>query len=229
MAGMTAARLLEPARRKLSEQEPGSGRDPEASRQSLLSAGAEVFARLGLHGARVDAIAAAAGVNKQLIYYHFGDKEGLYKAVLEATYADIRARERELELTALPPVAAMEVLAGFTFDYLVENPFFVPLLSDENTHRAVHLKNSAVLDDLRSPFIGFIDETLRRGEEAGVFRTGVDATQFYISLAGLCYFYHANIHTLSVLFDRPLGSPEALAERRTHVLRFVTGFLEAHR
>jgi TetR/AcrR family transcriptional regulator len=210
------------------DQGQTASRAPEATRQALLEAGRDIFARLGLHGARVDAIATAAGVNKQLIYYHFGDKEGLYKAVLEATYAEIRARERALDLAALTPVAAMETLVGFTFDYLVENPSFVALLSDENTHRAEHLKRSPVLDDLRSPFVGFIDETLRRGREAGVFRGGVDPTQFYISLAGLCYFYHANIHTLSVLFGRNLGDAEALAERRAHILQFVMGFLTSH-
>lgn len=215
--------------RKPEEKSPKTARDPEATRQNLIAAGTELFARFGLYGARVDAIASAAGVSKQLIYYHFGDKEGLYTAVLEAIYADIRARERDLDLAALQPHAAMVTLVSFTFDYLVENPLFVPLLSDENTHRAAHLKNSAVLDDLRSPFIALIDATLRRGEKDGAFRPGVDPVQFYMSLAGLCYFYHANIHTLSVLFDRPLGSPDALAERRAHVLQFVTGFLEAHR
>lgn len=206
---------------------PAGSRDPDATRRALLAAGTEIFTRYGLHGARVDAIAAAAGVNKQLIYYHFGDKDGLYRAVLEGAYADIRARERALDLAMLTPAAAMEVLVGFTFDYLVENPAFVALLSDENTHLAEHLKNSHVLEDLRSPFVGLIRETLLRGEKAGVFRGGVDPTQFYISLAGLCYFYHANIHTLSVLFDRKLGTAEALAERRAHVLQFVMGFLAA--
>lgn len=202
-------------------------RDPEASRRKLLEAGRDAFARHGLLGARVDVIADAAGVNKQLIYYHFGDKEGLYKAVLEAAYADIRARERALDLAALDAEAAMRALVGFTFDYLVETPSFVALLSDENTHRGVHLSDSAVLGELRSPFIDMIAETLARGAHAGVFRAGVDPAQFYMSLAGLCYFYHANIHTLSRLFGQDLQADEALARRRAHVLDFTMGYLAA--
>lgn len=200
-------------------------RDAEQSRRLLLDAGRAHFARHGLNGARVDAIAAEAGVNKQLIYYHFGDKDGLYQAVLDAAYADIRQRERELDLAALSPADAMRRLAGFTFDYLVENRHFVALLTDENLHRGVHLRRSSVPGAVRAPLVGLIAQTLERGERAGVFRAGIDPVQFYLSLAGLCYFYHANSHTLSVLFDQDLEEPEALARRRAHVLQFVMGFV----
>lgn len=201
-------------------------RGPQATRRRLLDAGTVLFSRHGLNGTRIDAIAGEAGVNKQLIYYHFGGKDGLFTAVLEEAYADIRKRERSLDLTALEPAEAMETLVGFTFDYLVENPSFLALLTDENLHRAVHLKNSAVLRDLRSPFIDLLARTLRRGERSGVFRQSVDPVQFYMSLAGLCYFYHANIHTLSALFDADLGTASALASRRAHVVQFVLGFLK---
>ena len=57
----------------------------------------------GLAGARVDEIAARAGVNKQLVYHYFGDKDALYLAVLEWVYEEIRAQERKLNLVGLPP------------------------------------------------------------------------------------------------------------------------------
>jgi AcrR family transcriptional regulator len=53
--------------------------DPKAR---ILAAAAEVFAQIGFAGARVDDIAARAGVNKAMLYYHVGDKERLYTAVL---------------------------------------------------------------------------------------------------------------------------------------------------
>jgi TetR/AcrR family transcriptional regulator len=49
--------------------------------------------------------------------------------------------------------------------------------------------------------------------------------QFYISLAGLCCFYHANIHTLSVLFNRPLAASTELKRRRAHVVDLVKSYL----
>jgi TetR/AcrR family transcriptional regulator len=202
-----------------------NGRDAEVSQAKLLAAATEEFARHGLLGARVDTIASNAGVNKQLIYYHFNNKEALYVAVLERVYTDIRERERELELDHLPPLQAMDKLVSFTFDYVTEHPNFVSLLMDENVHRGVHLRKSSELKRLRSPFVGFIAETLKRGERVGAFRRGLDPMQFYISLAGICFFYHANIHTLSALFDRALATPAELKQRRAHVVDFVRHYL----
>src|SRR4051812_35854570 len=59
-------------------------RNPERSRARLLEAALEEFADKGYAGARVDAIARRAGLNKQLISHHFGGKEGLYRAVMES-------------------------------------------------------------------------------------------------------------------------------------------------
>ena len=61
----------------------GSRRRPEASRRAILQAALIEFAQEGIAGARMDAIAAAAGVNKALLYYYFRDKEALYGAVLD--------------------------------------------------------------------------------------------------------------------------------------------------
>lgn len=63
-----------------------------------MSAATQAFVRLGPAGARVDAIVAAAGVNKRMLYHHFGDKQGLYQAVLAASadeqgsFSEARAR-----------------------------------------------------------------------------------------------------------------------------------------
>lgn len=58
-------------------------RDPAEARRRLLDAGAAVFSEAGYAGARVDVIAARAGLNKRMLYHYFGDKAGLYRAVLE--------------------------------------------------------------------------------------------------------------------------------------------------
>jgi AcrR family transcriptional regulator len=68
-------------------------RDPDRSRAALLDAAEVEFGDKGLAGARVEAIAARAGVNKQLISYYFGGKQGLHDAILERWYA----RERSFD------------------------------------------------------------------------------------------------------------------------------------
>lgn len=202
-------------------------RDPEWTKAQLLQAARIEFSEKGLSGARVNDIAARARVNKQLLYYYFGDKESLYSAVLQRAYEEIRAAETELDLVALPPAEAMERFIGFTFDYLTENRYFVALLTDENFHRARHVRDSRELQDLHARLRRTIGDILHRGERAGVFRANVDPVELYISIASLCYFYYSNIYTLSVIFERDLSGQAETARRRQHVIDFVSSYLKA--
>ncbi len=201
-------------------------RDSEWTKAQLLDAARLEFSEKGLSGARVNDIAARASVNKQMLYYYFGDKENLYCAVLNHAYEEIRARENELDLASLAPVAAMERFIGFTFDYLTENRYFVALLNDENIHKARHILDSEYLQDLHARLQETIGDILTRGEREGVFRPNVDPIDLYISIASLCYFYYSNIHTLSAIFGRDLSDRSATHHRRQHVIDFVGAYLE---
>ena len=81
-------------------------RDPEQTQQEILEVATLAFAEKGLAGARVDEIAARTRTTKRMIYYYFGSKQGLYRAVIERAYAGIRYVERELYLDTLPPAQA---------------------------------------------------------------------------------------------------------------------------
>src|SRR5688572_6357507 len=111
-------------------------RRSEQSQQQILAAAEVEFADKGLAGARVDEIAEASGVNKQMIYYYYGSKEDLYLAVLERAYAAMRKDERELNLTDLDPVDAIRKLVEFKFDYYTRNPVMIRLLAGENMQNA---------------------------------------------------------------------------------------------
>jgi TetR/AcrR family transcriptional regulator len=203
---------------------PGKAED-NATRRTLIEVAKKEFARNGFYGSRVDEIAKAAKINKQLIYYYFGEKSNLYLAVLEDAYADIRAHESALNLDSLDPIAAMKKLVAFTFDYVMQNRTFVQLLTNENLMEAKHIKRSKVIKSTHTPVVDLVSQTLARGEQAKIFRSDVKPVQLYISIAGLCFFYSANIHTLGILFDRDLRSKDAVAERRAHVIDFVIGYL----
>src|SRR4029078_1372166 len=114
------------------------------------------FARLGLGGARVDAIAARAKANKRMIYHYFGNKEQLFTAVLDAAYTDIRMAERALELEKLTPVDAIIRLVRFTWDYYLEHPEFLTFVNSENLHKARHLKHSVAIRALNRTFVGMM-------------------------------------------------------------------------
>lgn len=204
---------------------PSGERDPERTRATILAAAIEEFTTRGLDGARVDEIARRSGVNKRMIYYYFGDKNGLYLAVLETIYSDIRNAELKLHLTDLAPVEAMRELIRFTWRYFIEHPEFLSLLGTENLHRARHLRHSKDIRDLHSPLVGNITGVLERGRRAGMFRSGVDAVQLYITIASLGFFYLSNRHTLQIIFGRDLSEPDALAERGRHIEEVVLGYL----
>ena len=200
-------------------------RDPERTREQILQAAMAEFSAKGLGGGRVDVIAARAGANKRMIYHYFGNKEDLFLAVLERAYEGIRRLESELELEAFDPAEAMRRLVAFTFDYFVHNQHFISLLNSENLHQARHIRRSSKATSINHPLIETIDGLLRRGREAGVFRSAVDPVQLYISIAGLCYFYFSNLHTLSTIFARNLMDWDALRERQQHVTDVILGYL----
>ncbi|MBL8700724.1 MAG: TetR family transcriptional regulator [Alphaproteobacteria bacterium] len=195
-----------------------TSRRPEVTRGRILDAATREFSSRGLGGARVDAIATRAGVNKRMLYHYFGNKEALFRAVLENAYEDIRRREEALDLTHLPPEAALRELVTFTFDYFLINPHFIALLNSENLHRARHIRRSGRVGAINNPIVRTLAEVLARGEKAGVFRSGIEPIQLYISIAGVSYFYFSNVHTLSTIFARDLRAPAALKERAAHVV-----------
>lgn len=209
----------------VSKRREARDRNPVKTTQDILEAARAEFVDHGLDGARIDRIAARAGANKRLIYHYVGNKEELYSRVLLEGYRDIRARESKLQLTDLPPLAAMDKLVGFTFDHFEANPWFLRLLANENLHRAAFLSELPEVRELTSPIVGQLRKVLRVGEAGGVFRRGVDPIQIYISIIGLSYFFFSNIHTLSVIFGHSLDTAESRAQRRAHVLAVVHGYV----
>ena len=66
-------------------------------------------------------------------------------------------------------------------------------------------KNATRVKEMNRPIIDLLRETLERGTADGIFRKGLDPLHIYLSIAGMAFFYFANIHTLSRIFSRPSG------------------------
>jgi len=204
--------------------EPRS-RDADRSALAILAAARDEFSEHGLGGARMERIAERAGLDKRLIYYYFENKDSLFRAVLEHTYLDIREAEKQLHLNDLPPAQAVRKLTEFTWNYYLAHPEFLTLLNSANLHRARHLEGSARAVELNTPLIQTLGGVLERGRADGTFRGGIDPLQLYISIAGLCYFYLGNNHTLSAIFRRDLMSPKARSERLSHICDVILGYV----
>jgi AcrR family transcriptional regulator len=188
-------------------------RDADLTRKRILAAATVEFARKGLGGARVDAIALRSKSNKRMIYHYFGGKEQLFKAVLENAYLGIRTAEKELHLDELNPEIAISRLVEFTWNYYLQHPEFLTLVNSENLHRAKHLKSSELIHETSNQFVKMVKSILDRGVAAGVFRTEIDPVQLNITIAAIGYYYINNHFTGSIIFERDLMSRENLAAR----------------
>ncbi|MBM7048745.1 MULTISPECIES: TetR/AcrR family transcriptional regulator [Rhizobium] len=202
-------------------------RNPQRTHAAILEAATEEFAAHGFGGARVDAIAARAQTNKRMLYHYFGDKEGLYLAVLEATYAAIRNAEKHLDLARRDPEEGMRELALFTWRHFLAHPEFLSLLVTENLHQAHYLQRSDKVLEMHSHFIDELSNVLRRGEAAGMFRSAVDPVSVYLTIAALGFFYLSNRHTLSTIFARKLTSPDALNAWGEHIVEVTLASIRA--
>ena len=126
-------------------------RNADATRAKILQAALTEFSERGLPAASTDDIAERCGVNKRMIYYYFGSKEGLYLAALESVYEKLVALEQEIEIDHLDPPTAIEAIINLKIDYYVANPEFISFLSMENFYKARHLRKSKKLDMFKSP------------------------------------------------------------------------------
>ncbi|HTS91887.1 MAG TPA: TetR/AcrR family transcriptional regulator [Stellaceae bacterium] len=201
--------------------------DPEGVKRNIIEIATEEFAANGYNGARVDEIAARTNSSKRMLYYYFGDKEGLFRAVLEEGYRRMRQVEAARRYDHLKPEAALRALVEFTFDHQNANVDFIRLVVVENIHNGVHLARSENIQRLNAPAITTLREIYRRGVAAKTFRPGLDIVDLHMSISALSFFNVANRATFSRIFGREMGTPAASARRREIVvdliLRYVSG------
>jgi len=192
-----------------SSQEPRELRQPrdpraEATREHILDAALEEFSRQGFAGARLEAIAAQAGCAKRMIYYYFEHKEGLYLAVLERAYRDIRESELALDLHALDPADAIRQLAFASFDYHEAHPAFTRLVALENIQEGKFITKMAMIEDVNHSAIKELADILARGQAQQLFRDDLAPVDLHMVISAFCAFRVDHRYTFSKLFGRDL-------------------------
>ena len=161
-----------------------------------------------------------------MLYHYFGNKEGLFLAVLENAYSQIRIAEKTLELEHLQPLAAIANIVDFTWDYYLKHPEFLTLVNSENLHKARHLKKSKTLPDMHHGMLNMISGVLQRGAAVGVFRHDADPLQLVISIAALGYYYLTNRYTMAVIFDFDPMTEDALHRRCEEIKHTIIASLK---
>src|ERR1700676_3664570 len=204
----------------------GSRGRPEQSRAAILQAAVREFAREGVAGARTDAIARAAKVNKALLYYYFKDKEALYGAVLDQVFEGLVAHLGEVFSRDLPPREKILAYAGAHFDYVASHPLYRRIVQGEmmgaGRGRANHLER--IVKKYFRPLFGRVAEVLKTGQAAGEFRP-VDPLHFVPSMIAVIVFYFTNAPVMRLMTGKDPMSPERVAARRAAVLDLLSAAL----
>jgi TetR/AcrR family transcriptional regulator len=204
----------------------GTRGQPEESRAAILQAAAKEFSEQGIAGARTDAIAQAARVNKALLYYYFRDKETLYGAVLDHAFSAMKARVFRVLDSDLAPREKILAYVGAYFDFIASNPIYPKLMQREMMRaregRSEHIEH--LIASYLQPIYRRLSELLQKGIAKGQFRK-VDPVHFIPSMIAMIVFYFSSAPVMRRIMGFNPMAPERIAERRDAVLDFISAAL----
>jgi len=200
---------------------------PEESRAAILKAAVREFAEEGVAGARTEAIARSAGVNKALLYYYFKDKEALYGAVLDQVFGGVRAAIHDALSQELSPREKLASYVCAHFDYIASNPLYPRIVQAEflRAGREPSRLQRVAKEYFRPVFLE-ISALLKAGAQRGDFRQ-VDPVHFIPSMISVIVFYFNTAPIMKLMTGSDPMSPARLAERRSAVLDFISAALFA--
>jgi len=204
----------------------GSRGQPEESRAAILYAAAQEFADHGIAGARTDAIAREARVNKALLYYYFKDKETLYGAVLDNAFAGLKAAVFGVLESDLAPREKIIAYAGAYFDFVAANHNYPRLMQREMMRAkegsSPHIER--IIKNYFQPIFVGVSSLLRKGIAEGEFRP-IDPVQFIPSMISIIVFYFSGSPVMRKLFGFNPLAPDRIVERRAAVLDLISAAL----
>jgi TetR/AcrR family transcriptional regulator len=188
------------------------------TRAVILAAAEQIFAKSGLAGARTDAIAEQARVNKALLYYYFKSKAGLYEAVVEDHFCEFN--RQALEVLAAPGPARGILLryVSLYFDFISARQRYASLYQQLMMARGKPLER--LVRKYFVPRSQAFNKLLERGIRNGEFRR-IDARHTAISVVGLIVFYFSAAPVLQLLGHSDAYSAANLKRRKQEVLDFI--------
>ncbi len=204
----------------------GSRGQPEESRAAILLAAAKEFAELGVAGARTDAIAREAGVNKALLYYYFRDKDTLYGAVLDDAFSGLKSAVFQVLDSDLPPREKILAYAGAYFDFIASNQMYPRLMQREmmRAKEGQSQQMDRLIKNYIQPIFARVSLLIQEGIKSREFRA-VNPAHFVPSMIAVIVFYFSGAPMLQKIVGFNPLTPERIAERRAAVLDFISAAL----
>lgn len=208
------------ASRQTNDPLPGASphRDRRATRASILDAAERIFAEAGLAGARTDAIARAAHVNKALLYYYFKSKDDLYCAVLEEHLREFYRQAMAVLSSEGSPRSIVLRYVGLHFDFISSRPYYPRLFQRWSMAGGKGLER--MVQEHFAPLARKFTALIERGVQEGEFHT-LDSDHTAISLVALTVFYFSAAPIVRVIGGVDPFKKDNLLRRREEVLKFV--------
>lgn len=158
---------------------------PDAPRNSAntiarILAGAEAeFGTKGLDGGKIEDIARAAGISKQLIYHYFSGKDELYGEMLAAIGQRTYETLLEPDYAALPPLDAVRTFFELVFDLYSANPFSATITVDQGLHAGAQVRHNRGVRLLRETLRGHLEQVVARGQSLGEIAPDMTASTLH--------------------------------------------------
>lgn len=188
------------------------------TRAAILAAAGRIFAGAGIAGARTDAIAAAAGVNKAMLYYYFKSKEGLYEAVVGDHFEGFNHQALALLMAPGSARAILLKYVGLHFDFMSAKQRYASL------HQQVMMAGGKLAERLVRKYIRPRAEAfgrlLDRGMRDGEFRRA-DGFHSAMSVISLIVFYFSAAPMLQLMGRSDAYNAKNLQKRKQEVLDFI--------
>lgn len=204
----------------------GSRGRPEEARASILEAALREFAQEGVAGARTEAIARAAGVNKALLYYYYGDKESLYGAVLDKVFSGLADKVNAVLDRDLPPREKVLAWVGAHFDYVASSRLYPRVVQREmmRAGRAGSPHMRRLAERYLRPLQMRLMALIHGGIATGDFRE-IDAMHFILSTIAMVVSYFTMTPMIEIMTHSDPLSEVRIRERRAAVLDLVAAAL----
>jgi TetR/AcrR family transcriptional regulator len=164
-------------------------KDAEATREALLAAATVIFADRGFDGATVDAIAVRAGVNKAMINYHFGGKQGLYTAILRRDFGGALTQISALASESTRADAKLARFVAIFGELHQRRPGISAMMLREAMSAGRGLEPS-LLPDLGLIF-GAVQSIVAQGIAEGTFRDVDPLFMHHTVIGSLAFFFAA--------------------------------------
>ena len=198
---------------------------PERSaetRDRILDAALRIFSAEGLAGARTEQIAAAAGVNKALLYYYFESKEKLYLAALESVTSRVRDSSMAAILADASPGERILRVALNHFDRILTQREFQSLMQQEmiRMHKGEEGAWPLLAKRVFGPLQAALQSTVREGIESGEL-IEADWLQYPLVALGANVFYFLSAPIWRLIMDFEPLDPEVLRARRVSMVEFL--------